>query len=214
MASSSTYAFFQSAVEVPHCSLQHPSWNTTNFVLDSSFQFIQCPWSSRVDPILKVAPQGNNHKQTNPLILGARECHRILRRTWLPNNSRKAATDCLAVCDVAPSCWKPGFVKLWKIVQCRCNKRLQHLNIRISKVPVFLCHLVHVRVKRTPKLIKIAMCNTYIIAYHINLTPNMATVLSTHPHLHYVPDLYSRCGDLFSEQVTISLPITALKCKF
>jgi len=78
MASSCTYAFFQSAVEVPHCLLQHPSWVTTNFVLDSLFQFIQCPWPSRVDPILKVAPQ-ENHKRTNPVILGARECRRILR---------------------------------------------------------------------------------------------------------------------------------------
>jgi len=57
MASSSTYAFFQYAVEVPHCLLQHLSWDTTNFVLDSLFQFIHCPWPSRVDPILKVAPQ-------------------------------------------------------------------------------------------------------------------------------------------------------------
>jgi hypothetical protein len=57
MASSCTYAFFQSAVEVSHCLLQHLSWDTTNFVLDSLFQFIQCPWPSRVDPILKVASQ-------------------------------------------------------------------------------------------------------------------------------------------------------------
>ena len=57
MVSSSTYAFFQSAIEVPHCSLQHLSWDTTNFVLDSLFQFIQCPWPSHVDPILKVAAQ-------------------------------------------------------------------------------------------------------------------------------------------------------------
>ena len=56
MASSSTYAFFQSARDVPHCSLQHLSWDT-NFVSDPLFQFIQCPWPSRVDPILKVAPQ-------------------------------------------------------------------------------------------------------------------------------------------------------------
>ena len=57
MASSSTYAIFQSAVEVPHCSLQHLSWDTTNLFLDSLFQFIQCLWPSHVDPILKVAPQ-------------------------------------------------------------------------------------------------------------------------------------------------------------
>ena len=57
MASSSMYAFFQSAIEVPHCSLQNLSWDNTNLVLDSLFQFIQCPWSSRVDPIFKVAPQ-------------------------------------------------------------------------------------------------------------------------------------------------------------
>jgi len=57
MASSSTYAFFQSAVEVPHCSLQHLSWDTTNFVLDSLLQFIHCPWLSHVDPIVMVAPQ-------------------------------------------------------------------------------------------------------------------------------------------------------------
>ena len=79
MASSSTYAFFQSAVEFPHYSLQHLSWDTANFVLDSLFQFIQCPWPSRVDPILKVVPQEKNHKRTNPVILGARECQRILR---------------------------------------------------------------------------------------------------------------------------------------
>jgi len=66
MASSSMYAFFQYTVAVPHCSLQHLSWDTTNFVLDSLFQFIQCPWPSRVDPILKVAPQ---EKITNGQIL-------------------------------------------------------------------------------------------------------------------------------------------------
>jgi len=73
MASFSTYAVFQSAVEVPHCSLQHLSWDTTNFVLDSLFHFIQCPWPSRVDPILKVAPQ---EKITN----------RQIRWSWGPSN--------------------------------------------------------------------------------------------------------------------------------
>ena len=136
MASSSTYAFFQSAVEAPHCSLQHPSWDTTNFVLDSLFQFIQCPWPSRVDPILKVAPQ---EKVANGQI----------RWSWGPGNVTESWDDMVTE-QFSHSChWlpysvrchtillKPGFVKLWKIFQCRCNKRLQHLNIRISKVPVF-----------------------------------------------------------------------------
>jgi len=52
MGSSCTYAFFQSAFHVPPIS----RWVTTNFFLDTLFQFIQCPWPSRVDPILKVAP--------------------------------------------------------------------------------------------------------------------------------------------------------------
>ena len=138
------YAFFQSAVEVPHCLLQHLSWDTTNFVLDSLFQFIQCPWPSRIDPILKVAPQ---EKITNGQI----------RWSWGPGNVTESCDDMVTE-QFSNSChWlpcsvpcrtillKPGFVKLRKIVQCRCNKRLQHLNIRISKVPVFLCHLVYVK---------------------------------------------------------------------
>jgi len=130
MASSCTYAFFQSAVEVPHCLLQHLSWDTTNFVLDSLFQFIQCPWPSRVDPILKVAPQ---EKITNGQI----------RWSWGPGNVTESWDDTVTE-QFSHSChWlpcsvrcrtillKPGFVKLWKIVQCRGNKRLQHLNIPI-----------------------------------------------------------------------------------
>ena len=105
MASSSTYAFFQSAVEVSHCWLQHLSWDTTNFFLDSSFQFIQCPWSSRVDPILKVAPHNEKSQTDKSGDLGGQGMSPNLEMTCLPNNSRTTAIDCLALCDVAPSCW-------------------------------------------------------------------------------------------------------------
>ena len=115
---------------VPHCSLQHLSWDTTKFVLDSFFQFIQCPWPSRVDPILKVAPQEKNHKRTNQVILWARECHRILR--WHGYWTILAQLPLIALqCAMSHILLKPGFVKLWKIVQCTCNKILQHLNIPI-----------------------------------------------------------------------------------
>ena len=113
MASSSTYAFFQSAFEVPHCSLQHLSWNTTNFILDSLFQFIQCPWPSRVDLVLKAAPQ---EKITNGQI----------RWSWGPGNVTESCDDMVTE-QFSNSChWlpcsvrcrtvllKPGFVKLWK----------------------------------------------------------------------------------------------------
>ena len=141
MASSSTYAFFQSAVEVPHCSLQHPSWNTTNFVLDSLFQFIQCPWSSRVDAILKVAPQG---KITNGQIrwFGGQGMSPNLEMTWLPNSSRTAATDCLAVCDVAPSCWNQASWSCGELFSAGATIDCSISAYRISEVPVSLCHLV------------------------------------------------------------------------
>ena len=102
MGSSCTYAFFQSAVEVPHCLLQHLSWDTTNFVLDSLFQFIKCPWPSRVDPILNIAPQEKITKYKSG-DTGGQGMSPNLEMTWLPNNSRTAAIDYLAVCDVAPS---------------------------------------------------------------------------------------------------------------
>ena len=121
MASSSTYAFFQSAVEVPHCSLQHLGWDTTNFVLDSLFQFIQCPLPSRVDPILKGVPQ---EKITNGQIRWSwgHGMSPNLEMTWLRNNSRTAAIDFLAVCDVAPSCWNQASWSCEKLFNAGATK--------------------------------------------------------------------------------------------
>ena len=103
MASFSTYAFFQSAVEFPHCSLQHLSWDTTNFVLDSLFHFIHCPWPSRVDPILKVAHKEKSQTDKSG-DLGGQGISPNLEMTLLPNNSRTAAIDCLAVLPTVHGC--------------------------------------------------------------------------------------------------------------
>ena len=121
MASSSTYAFFQSAVEVPHCSLQHLSWDTTNFVLDSLFQFIQCPWPSCVDPILKVAPQEKSQTDKSG-DLGGQGMSPNLEMTQLLNNSRTAAIDCLAVCDVTPSCRNQALWSCGKLFDAGATK--------------------------------------------------------------------------------------------
>jgi hypothetical protein len=43
---------------------------------------------------------------------------------------------------------KPGFVKLWKIVQCRCNKRLQHPKLqKTSELPLRTFQTIIVFVK-------------------------------------------------------------------
>jgi len=125
MASSSTYAFFQSAVEVPHCLLQHLSWDTTNFFLDSLFQFIQSPWPSGVDPILKVAPQ---EEITNGQI---RWCcgPGNFTESWDDTVTEQFSHSCHWLsCSVRcrTILLKPGFVKLWKIVHCRCIAASQH----------------------------------------------------------------------------------------
>ena len=125
MTSSSTYTFFQSAVEVPHCSLQHLSWDTTNFFLDSLFQFIQCPWLSRLDPILKVTPQ---EKITDGQIPWS----------WGPGNVTESWDDTVT---------EQFFAQLPLIaLQCTMSHHPveTRLPLRISKVPVFLCHLVYV----------------------------------------------------------------------
>ena len=105
------------------------------------FQFIQRPWSSRVDPILKVAPQG---KITNGQIrwFGGQGMSPNLKMTWLPNSSRTATTDCLAVCDVAPSCWNQASWSCGKLFSAGATIDCSISAYRISEVPVFLCHLV------------------------------------------------------------------------
>ena len=65
MASSCTNAFLKSAVQIFHCLLQHLSWDTVNFILNSLFELIQSSWSSRVHFTLEIAPQEKNHKRTN-----------------------------------------------------------------------------------------------------------------------------------------------------
>ena len=144
MVSSSMYAFFQSAIEVPHCSLQHLSWDTTNFVVDSLLQFIQCPWPSRVDLILKVAPQKKSQTDKSG-DLGGQEMSPNLEMTWLPNNSRTAAIDCLAVCDVAPSCWNQASWSCGKLFNAGATKDCSISTYTFQKFPFFcvtlyLCH--------------------------------------------------------------------------
>ena len=153
MASSSTYAFFQSAVEFPHSSLQHLIWDTTNFVLGSLFQFIQCPWPSRVDPILKVAPpKKKNYKRTNPVILGARECHRILR--WHVYRTVLAQLPLIALqCAMSHH---PVETRLGEVVE-NCSVQVQqkiaasqhtHFKFPFFCVTLHNCHLVDFQVTR------------------------------------------------------------------
>ena len=142
MASSSTYAFFQFAVEFPHCSLQHLSWGTTNFLLDSLFQFIQCPWPSRVDPILKVAPQ---EKITNGQIWWS----------WGPGNVTESwddivnekfshsCIDCLAVCDVAPSCWNQASWSCGKLFSAGATKDCSISTYAFQKLPFFVLSCIN-----------------------------------------------------------------------
>ena len=143
MASSSTYAFFQSAFEVPHCWLQHLSWDTTNFFLHSLFRFIQCPWPSRADPILKAAPQEKKSRTDKSGDLGGQGMSPNLEMTWLPNNSRTAAIYCLAVCDVAPSCWNQVSWSCGKLFNTGATKDCGISTYPFQKFSFFLCHLVH-----------------------------------------------------------------------
>ena len=135
MASSSTYAFFQFAVEVPRCSLQHLSWDTTNFILDSLFQFIQCPWPSHVDPILKVAPQEKITDKSGDL--GGQGMSLNLEMKWLLNNSCTAATDCLMVCDVTPSCWNRASWSCGKLFSAGATKDCRISTYAFQKFPFF-----------------------------------------------------------------------------
>ena len=61
-------------------------------------------WPSRVDPDSKGSPTRKKSQTDKSGDLGGHGMSPNLEMTWVPNNSRTAAIDCLAVCDVAPSC--------------------------------------------------------------------------------------------------------------
>lgn len=136
MAPSGTYAFFHSAVETFHCSIQHLSLETTNLVSNFLFQFIQF-WVMRT--WLKVAPQEKVINGQIQWSLG----HGNAIEFWDDTVNEQFSHGCHWLpCSVrCHHLVETGFFT-WKIAHCRCSERLHHLNIPIWRnrhcAPLFI----------------------------------------------------------------------------